>query len=113
MTTASQIGSGVEELLPEQLRWIRAAAMPSVRETIETALGNHNQRQAFELCDGTRTSVAKTVGVSKTSISGWATHWRNLGIAHEVEGCKIGYPISLSSLGVPLEVKAKAEEGVA
>jgi len=98
----------VEQLLAEQLRWLRAAAMPSVRATIVRALPKQEQRRAFELCDGTRsgTEVAAAVGVSKQSISNWSSAWRNLGIAYEVEERKVKHLISLAALGVEIEPAA-------
>lgn len=93
-------------ILTEQLRWIRAAAMPMVRDTIDRALVKEEQRKAFELSDGTRTGaeIAKAVGVSPQSISGWAANWRNLGIAYEMEARKNKHLISLEALGLSVEV---------
>jgi hypothetical protein len=95
----------VEGLLAEQLRWLRAAAMPGVRRTIVDALPKPEQRRAFELCDGSRSGaeVASAVGVSPQSISNWSSAWRNLGIAHETEERKIKHLISLAALGVEIE----------
>lgn len=103
-------GGGVEALLADQLRWLRAAALPSVRETVEKALGKTDQRRAYELCDGSRTAteVAAAIGVSQQAVSKWAKNWRNLGIAHEVEGRKIKRLISLAAHELPLEVKEEA-----
>lgn len=90
----------------QQLRWIRAAALPQVRETVLAALPKTDMRRAFELCDGERTGaeVAKEVGVSPQSISNWTKRWRNLGIAFEVKGGANSHLISLESLEIPLEV---------
>jgi hypothetical protein len=101
--------AGVETLLAEQLRWLRAAAMPSVRETVEAALTTTKQRRAFELCDGSRTSteIAKNTGVPKTTLSGWTKGWRQLGIANEVatdKGERIRHLVSLEALGLELKV---------
>jgi CRP-like cAMP-binding protein len=100
----------VEQLLEEQLRWLRAAAMPSVRETVADALATTQLRQAYELCDGTMKSneIADKVGISKQGFSNWTRRWRNLGIAFEVEGRKIKHLISLAALELPLEVKEGA-----
>jgi hypothetical protein len=98
------------EVAEEQLRWLRAAAIPSVRETVTAALATTKQRKAFELCDGKRTSteVAKKAGVPKTTLSGWTGQWRNLGIANEVptpKGTRIKHLISLAALGLDLKAK--------
>lgn len=88
----------------EQLRWQRAAVLPSVRVTVEHALGTETQRKAFELCDGTRASndVATMVKTSKQNFSGWTRRWRDLGIAYEVmPGRKIKHLASLKTLGIP------------
>jgi Helix-turn-helix domain len=91
----------------EQLRWLRAAALSRVRETIDAALPKSEMRRAFELCNGNRTGaqLAKAVGVSPQSISNWTKRWRNLGIAYEVEGGAIRHLVSLESLELPMEVE--------
>jgi hypothetical protein len=96
----------VEALLAEQLRWLCAAALPSVRETVESALVKTEQRRAYELCDGSRSGpeVAKAVDVTQQSISNWSKNWRNLGIAYEVEGRKIKHLVTPAALELPLEV---------
>jgi len=101
----SDVDTALLEVAEEQLRWTRAAAMPRVRQTISTALPKSEQRQAFELCDGSRSGpeVAKAVGVSRQSISNWATVWRQLGIAYEVDDRKIRHLVSLTALGIPME----------
>lgn len=89
----------------EQLRWQRAAVLPSVRETVERALTTGAQRQAFELCDGARASndIAAAVKTSKQNFSGWTRSWRDLGIAYEVTpGRKIKHLASLKMLGIPI-----------
>lgn len=104
----SQVGdiSGLEVLLAEQLRWLRAAAMPSVRETVATALNTTQKRQAYELCNGTMKSneIAAKLGISPQNFSGWTRRWRNLGIAYEVDERKIRHLVSLAALELPVEV---------
>jgi hypothetical protein len=106
--------SDVDETLlavaEEQLRWWRAAAMPSVRATIAAALPTTQMRKAYELSDGTMKSneIATAVGISKQGFSNWTRRWRNLGIAYEVEERKIEHLISLAALELPLEVKKEA-----
>jgi hypothetical protein len=94
------------ELVEEQLRWQRAAALPEVRRTIEAALSTTQLRRAYEACDGQRSSkeIARSVGISKQAFSGWTRNWRDLGIAYEVEGRQIRHLTSLRSLGLPIEV---------
>lgn len=106
MSASDKSGSGVEVLLAEQLRWLRAAALPSVRETIRTALKTSQQCSAYELCDGSKTSreVAAAVGVSPAAVTAWTQRWRNLGIAHETAEKKISHLVSLATLELPLEV---------
>jgi hypothetical protein len=97
----------VEQLLEEQLRWLRAAAMPQIRGTIAVALDTTQLRKAYELCDGTMKSneIAAAVGISKQGFSNWTRRWRNLGIAYEVEGRRVRHLISLAALEIPLEVE--------
>jgi hypothetical protein len=95
----------------EQLRWQRAAALPQVREIVDTTLVKSKMRQAYELLDGERQSsdIAATVGTSKGNMSGWARRWRDLGIAYDTTNAKghkrIKHLMSLEALGVPLEVE--------
>lgn len=89
----------------EQLRWQRAAVLPQVRETVEDTLGSSPARQAYELCDGSRSSsdIAKAVGTSKQNFSGWTRRWRDVGIAFENDDRKIQHLESLKALGIPLD----------
>jgi hypothetical protein len=98
--------AAIEALLAEQLRWLRAASLPSVRETVQTALKTSDQRQAYEFCDGSRTGkeIAAAVGVSPAAITGWSQRWRNLGIAYETVEKKIIHLVPLATLELPLEV---------
>lgn len=97
------------QITREQLRWLRAAAMPQVRDTVSVALGTTQLRKAYELCDGSKKSneVAKAVGISKQAFSAWTRRWRSLGIAYEVEGRRIKHLISLAALELPLEVEGR------
>lgn len=93
----------------EQLRWVRAAALPGVRETVEQALAKTQLRMAFELCDGehTNSEIAKALKTSEASVSRWTRRWRDLGIAYEVStpsGRRIMHLISLEALGLPVEL---------
>jgi len=101
---------GVEQLLAEQLRWLRAAALPSVRETVRAALKTSDQRRAYELCDGSRTGkeIAAAVGVTPTAITQWTKRWRNLAIADETAEKKIRHLVSLATLELPLKVEEEA-----
>jgi predicted transcriptional regulator len=106
MSGSEPAQGGVEALLAEQLRWLRAAAMPGVRQTVATALEKDQQRRAYELCDGTKTSaeIGKAVDASPATMSRWTTEWRNLGIVYESEE-GLRHLISLKTLGLPLEVE--------
>jgi hypothetical protein len=96
------------EVAEEQLRWIRAAAIPEVRRTIAAALDSVERRRAYELHDGSRTGVEVSVAakVPQQTLSRWTREWRNLGIANEVttsKGIRIRHLMSLSALGIPIE----------
>jgi len=102
--------SDAEKLLAvaeEQLRWLRAAALPQVKETVDSVLPKTEMRKAFELADGTRTGaqLATAVGVSPQSISGWTKRWRNLGIAYENGEGAVRHLISLESLELSPEAE--------
>jgi hypothetical protein len=104
--TTDELLAELLETSNEQLRWQRAAFIPEVRRTIEGALTTTQLRRAYEMCDGDTagTAIAAAVGASQASISGWMKRWRDLGIAHEVEGRRTKHLVSLSSLGIPVEV---------
>lgn len=105
--------AGTEELLAqlvavaeEQLRWQRAAGLPEVRKTVDQTLTTTQLRKAFELCDGVKSSadIAKEVGASKQSLSGWTRRWRDLGIAYETPERMIRHLTTLKSLGLPVDI---------
>ena len=106
MPTSEELLAKLVEIAQEQLRWHRAYALPEVRKTIELALPTTQVRRAYEMCDGTKQSVdiAKAVGASKASMSGWTKRWRDSGIAFEVEGRRIQHLTSLASLGLRVEL---------
>lgn len=106
MPTTDELLAELLETSKEQLRWQRAAFIPEVRKTIERALTTTQLRRAYEMCDGETagTEIATAVGTSQPSISGWMKRWRDLGIAYEVEGRRTEHLMSLSSLGIPIEV---------
>jgi hypothetical protein len=91
----------------EQLRWQQAAAMGIVKQTVADALTTTQLRNAYELCDGSRsaTEVGSAVGVTKQSVSNWTRRWRNLGIAYENDRRRVQHLVSLKSLDLPLEVE--------
>jgi len=106
MATTEELLTGLLAVAEEQLRWQRASVLPEVRRTIETTLTTTQLRRAFEMCDGTTASgdIAKAVGTSPPSMSGWTRRWRDLGIAYEVEGRRVKHLTSLSALGLPVEI---------
>jgi hypothetical protein len=108
MTEANEFLRELLDVMNEQLRWQRAAVMPSVRATLDDTLTTTRMRQAYELCDGTNsaTSVAKDINVSKAAISRWTKRWRELGIAYETRDRCIRHLVSLNAVGLPVEVDA-------
>lgn len=96
----------IAEATEEAVRWQRAAVLPQVRQTIERTLGTTQQRQAYEMCDGTTSGayIAKAVGASPASISTWTRGWRDLGIAYENDDRKTRHLVSLESLGLPVKL---------
>jgi hypothetical protein len=106
MPTTDELLAELLAVAQEQLRWQRAAVLPDVRKTIETALTTTQLRRAFEMCDGSTASgdIAKAVGTSPQSMSGWTRRWRDLGIAYEVEGRRVKHLMTLAALGLPIEI---------
>lgn len=106
MATDQELLAELLETAREQLRWYRAFSLPAVRETIERTLTTTQLRRAYEMSDGkaTGTEIGVAVGASQPTMSNWARRWRDLGIAYEVEGRRTKHLISLSALGIPLEV---------
>lgn len=98
----------------EQLRWVRAAALPEVRRTIEQTLSTTEYRRGYEALDGSKTGaeVATTLGVSEATVSRWARRWRNLGVAYEYSDARGGrrtkHLVSLEDLGLPIEVNGES-----
>lgn len=109
--------ASVEELLiqliavaEDQLRWQRASVLPDVRRTVDQALNTTKLRKAYEACDGeTQSSViAKAAGMSAATFSEWAKRWRELGIAYERPGKRMAHLVSLTALGLPINVDDKS-----
>jgi hypothetical protein len=98
------------QIANEQLRWQRAAVLPEVRKTIDQALTSTQLRNAFELCDGEKSStdIAKAVGVSKQAFSVWTRRWRDLGIAYETPNGRVRHLTTLKSLGLDVEIDKKS-----
>ena len=103
----SELLAELLEVAREQVRWQKASVLPQVRKTIADALTSTKLRRAFEMCDGQTGSneIAKAVGVSPASMSGWTRRWRDLGIAYEVDGRRIMHLTTLASLGLPIELE--------
>ncbi len=93
--------------IEEQTRWLRALALPQVRDSIEQTLTKTVMRKAYEASDGKATvrEVADAVGISKSAVAGWWARWRAVGIGIELEGGRVRHLISLKDLGLPLDVK--------
>jgi hypothetical protein len=110
MATTEEHLAELIEIAQEQLRWQRAAVLPDVRKTIEQALTTTQLRQAYEQCDGEKSStdIAKAVGISKQAFSGWTRRWRDLGIAYETPKRTIRHLASLKSLGLAVELDEKS-----
>jgi hypothetical protein len=108
MPSTEELLTALLETAQEQLRWQRAAVLPEVRKTIETALSTAQLRRAYELCDGQTVGadIAKAVDASPASFSRWAQRWRDLGIAYEVDGRRVRHLASLASLGLDIDVDA-------
>jgi hypothetical protein len=106
MATTDELLTRLLEATEEQLRWLRASAIPDVRGTILATLKTTQLRRAYEMCDGETTGrdIAKAVGASPASVSNWTRRWRDVGIAYEVDG-GIKHLVSLAALGVPVEVE--------
>jgi hypothetical protein len=106
MATTDELLAQILAAAQEQLRWQRASVLPDVRKTIEATLTTTQLRQAYEMCDGTKTGteIAKAVGSSQQTVSRWAQRWRDVGIAYD-EDSRVKHLTSLSALGLPLEVE--------
>ena len=93
--------------IEEQTGWLRALALPQVRQTIEQTLTKTPMRKAYEASDGTATvrEVARAAGASTGSIAGWWARWLAVGIGVEIKGGRVRHLISLKDLGIPLDVK--------
>jgi IS30 family transposase len=97
--------SEVITLLEEQTRWLRILAMPQLHAAVQSALPTTQERNAFELCDGSHagTDIARLVGVNKSTVSRWFKCWREAGIAYEDSSGRPRHLIGLTSMGVTLD----------
>ena len=106
MASTEELLAQLVEVAQEQLRWQRAAVLPDVRKTVDQTLTTTQLRKAFELCDGSKSSVevAKEVKVSKQAFSAWTRRWRDSGIAYETPERTIKHLTTLKSLGLPVDI---------
>jgi hypothetical protein len=93
--------------IEEQTGWLRALALPQVHRTIEQTLTKTAMRKAYEATDGRATvrDVADVAGVSKSTVAGWWSRWRAVGIAVELDGGRVRHLVSLKDVGIPIDVK--------
>lgn len=86
----------------EQLRWLRAMALPQVRITVRDALKSDTERLGYDLSDGVRTGrdVASATGVSPATVSAWWKKWRLMGIAEDADGRRVVHIATLAELGL-------------
>lgn len=96
----------------EQLRWLRALALPQVRATVIETLKSPSERKAYDLCDGTRTGreIAAAADVSPATVSGWWKKWRLMAIAEDVEGRRVAHIATLAELGLDAQGSAGLRE---
>lgn len=102
---SSADGSGVEDLLREQLRWIKASAIGEVRRSLLETLDPGSHRRAYEAMDGTRTQreIADEAGVGTGSVSVWGRSWKTLGLVFDNPEGRLEHLSSLENLGVSVE----------
>jgi hypothetical protein len=105
MATVEELLGEVVAAAQDQARWVRAAALPQVREIIDQTLTTTQMRRGYELCDGSRTGkqVGSEIGTPQQTVSNWTRRWRDLGIAYEA-GKGVKHIAALKPLGLPLEV---------
>jgi hypothetical protein len=91
--------------IEEQTRWLRAIAMPQVRESVMRTLTKPKMRAAYEASDGKNAArdVARTAGVSLGSASGWWRRWRAVGIGIELPSGRVAHIVTLRDLGLTLD----------
>ena len=86
----------------EQVRWLRALALPQVRITVRETLKSETERIGYDLTDGAHSGrdVASATGVSPATVSAWWKKWRLLGIAEDAGGRRVAHIASLAELGL-------------
>lgn len=94
------------EATQELLRWTKVSAIPTVRGSLDQVLTTTSMRRSYEMFDGTATfrQVASATGASQGSLSNWSKRWRELGLAFEDDHGRLHHLVSLSSLGLPIDV---------
>lgn len=95
----------VADLLSEILRWTKIGAL-NLREALAQELATDQQRLAYELTNGVRSSrdVASQSGVSFVTVTNWWRRWSDLGFVDpspKYPG-RVQRLCSLRMLGIPV-----------
>ena len=77
------------EILKQIEKWLKITSIPKVKELLESTLKTPEERKAYHYSDGrNQTDIAKLVGVSQPTVSGYWNKWAKLGIIQQSKGYK-------------------------
>jgi len=76
----------IVELLEELVYWTKEATVPEIRQRLLTNLESPEEKTAYELSDGKKTTrqVASKVKVGKDTVAKWWNNWIAVGIAEPI-----------------------------
>ena len=74
------------ELLEELVYWTKEATFPQIRQRLLTNLESPEEKMAYELSDGEKTTrqVASKVKGSRNTVAKWWNNWITVGIAEPI-----------------------------
>lgn len=99
----------VEQLLEEAVLWLRALAVPQVRESLAATLKTSEERRVYQASTGgSMQEVAAAAGVSHQTVSNYWRRWTGTGerivVPTEVKG-RYRRLYDLAVINLPVEVE--------
>jgi len=104
----------IVELLEELVYWTKEATVPEIRQRLLTNLESPEEKTAYELSDGKKTTrqVASKVKVGKNTVAKWWNNWITVGIAEPIPtkggGHRAKRKFLLNDFGIEVPKIAKA-----
>jgi hypothetical protein len=104
-------------VLKEILKWVKFTGMKEVRDILMTTLDDEQERNVYQLSDGTKgiVEIGKIVGIKSptTTIFNMWKQWTNMGLGEPVPvkgGSRFKRSFDLEDFGIEVSLKATNEK---